>query len=243
MKKVILLVLLFSSLIIKFNIAAESNTHTYFHNLKDMVGAKGERKKALTLHKKALAFHKKKNYKNSEKYWYEAAMADPSWARTFFNLACTAALQGENKISIEYLKFVISIEPEKYLNNIRTDNDLKSIRGSDEFNYLFEKKKSNVKYILTRKIWQGEQAGPVSTLWPQIKFKNNGSIIITELKFSEKRNEEYEVVRKGTYKIKNRKIIVILNNGKNFKCKLIRKLTLETDIGKLRQHLLDDGGV
>ena len=93
----------------------------------------------------ALGAHKKKNYKESEKLWYKSAKADPSWSKTYFNLACTTALQGKKKAAVEYLRIALQLNV-KLLKSAQKDSDLKSLKGDKEYKELINGYKDLIGY-------------------------------------------------------------------------------------------------
>lgn len=132
MKKVslTLLVIILSSLHCKKEPAGPLNSYDRGEILFQLEKKSGDRDAAMNFHKQALAEHKKKNYKEAEKLWYQAAKADPAWSKAYFNLACSTALQGSDTLPIEYLKITLKLKP-GYLKKVLSDPDLESLREEE----------------------------------------------------------------------------------------------------------------
>jgi tetratricopeptide (TPR) repeat protein len=127
----------------QFNQCKSDTSTAYLQELKNISKVAGDRSKANQLHKKALDEHKKKNYTESERLWYEAAKSDPAWGKTYFNLACTTALQGKKEIAVEYLGIALSLDAKNLMKPAENDSDLKSIRNLESYKELIAKWKQD----------------------------------------------------------------------------------------------------
>ncbi|MCP4133172.1 MAG: hypothetical protein GY754_19550 [bacterium] len=114
---------------------------SYLDELKTIKKDKGDRKKAESLHEKALKEHQLANYDISEKYWYQAAKADPAWGQPYFNLACSVASMGSKKPAIDYLQMALALDSAKLLKPTKNDKELDSIRDTKEYKDLIKKYK------------------------------------------------------------------------------------------------------
>jgi len=121
---------------LQFNQCKSDTSTAYLQELKNISKDNGDRSKATQLHEKALDEHKKKNYTESERLWYEAAKTDPAWGKTYFNLACTTALQGKKEIAVEYLGIALSLDAKHMIKPAEKDSDLESIRNLESFKKL-----------------------------------------------------------------------------------------------------------
>jgi tetratricopeptide (TPR) repeat protein len=104
--------------------------------LEALTKKRGNRAEAEILHRKAMKAHKQKKYSISEDLWYRSAKVDPSWAKTYFNLACATTLQGKEQDAFRYLTISLSLDPAGMIQPVLKDSDLKSLRGKNRYNQL-----------------------------------------------------------------------------------------------------------
>jgi len=66
----------------------------------------------------------------------KAIEINPNFADAYYNKACSFALLGDEEKSIKFLSMALTIEGERYCEEIINDSDLESIRGSKNFTKL-----------------------------------------------------------------------------------------------------------
>jgi len=94
----------------------------------------GDRARATELNKQALGHHQKKEYEKAEALWVDAAKADPSWWKPYYNLACVASLTEHPELSIRYLKLALRVDFDPALiRSMKSDSDLVNARKLPEF--------------------------------------------------------------------------------------------------------------
>jgi tetratricopeptide (TPR) repeat protein len=103
--------------------------------LKEIKKSPGNRSASETLNKKALDLHKKGKYDEAEQLWYESALADPGWAKPYFNLACVNALKGNSDRALDYLRISIELD-NSFIPAAYNDPDLESIRTLTAFKQI-----------------------------------------------------------------------------------------------------------
>ena len=91
---------------------------------------------AKMLNSKGMSVHRKKDYKQSELLFSQAYSADSTFLISLFNLSCAQARLGKREDSIKSLKELISKDKKKYINKLKKDRDLDSLRNDDEFKKL-----------------------------------------------------------------------------------------------------------
>jgi tetratricopeptide (TPR) repeat protein len=95
---------------------------------------RGDREAATAHHQAALRLHSAGRYAEAETRWAEAARADPSWERPYYNLACATALQQRPDDAIAYLELMRDSELDFYrLRKLESDRDLDSLRALPAF--------------------------------------------------------------------------------------------------------------
>lgn len=99
----------------------------------------GSREKAKEFHNKAFTLYKAKNYEQAEINWFEAAKADPSWGRAYYNLACMTSLQEKTDIALQYVKLALEVSNGALITAIVQDTDLNYIRKNPGFIPILEK--------------------------------------------------------------------------------------------------------
>jgi len=129
-----LLVLIFIAAAVSADEMSQSN---YWKNeLKAMKKISGDRARAQKLHDMAMVAHKKNNFPESERLWHLAAKADPGWADTYFNLACSTAMQGKRDIAVEYLEIALDLDRNTVLPWAKNDSDMTNLKDNKKYQRL-----------------------------------------------------------------------------------------------------------
>ncbi len=89
---------------------------------------KGDRDKALKLHKKASGFYKIGKIHKAEISWLKSFYSDPSWGRTYYNLACMRSLMFDKKMALALVEKALKVSKGSLINRIIDDSDLDPIK-------------------------------------------------------------------------------------------------------------------
>lgn len=219
------------------------NSISFLDELAKLDKISGNREKADILIKQGLDLHKNKNYEEAINLWYQAAKADPSWWKPYFNLACAEAQRGNIERSLEYLTIARSVDPsEQLIKIIKGDGDLNPIRNTKEYEKLINKapvKKliigtwADSSYDMMKKLPRGfETYTPAE--YNNIAFKADGDFIINET--SSRTTGTYEINDKiVTYRLTTEESEKKVLDGKT----IGGKKTLETK-GAIKITYIDE---
>ncbi|MBN1499508.1 MAG: hypothetical protein JW982_05110 [Spirochaetes bacterium] len=100
---------------------------------------KGDRDEALKYHKIASQYYRQKKYNEAEIAWIKCVYADPSWARSYYNLACKRVLMNDSVIAIALINTALQLSNGTLLEKIMEDKDLDSIKNEKAFLDLVQK--------------------------------------------------------------------------------------------------------
>jgi hypothetical protein len=94
---------------------------------------RGDRPRAMGLHKRAMGELRQKSLAAAEQTWAQAARADPSWDWPFYNLACIASLAGRLDDALAYLDAIHLRNPAPdMVRRVERDPDLAAVRQRPE---------------------------------------------------------------------------------------------------------------
>lgn len=120
------------------SLVAEKDCGCSYQKLKDRIKNrwKGDRKLSNNLNRLGLAKHRKKDYCGAIGTWCRAAEADPSFWKSFFNIACAHSLMGNPDLSIKFIRRSFESDTVSALRSVISDSDLKPIRNHPGYKKL-----------------------------------------------------------------------------------------------------------
>ncbi len=99
---------------------------------------KGDRSLSNRLNKLGLAKHRKKDYCGAIGTWCQAAEADPSFWKPFFNIACAHSLTGNPGLALKFIRRSLISNTIFTLDSLISDSDLKPIRNHPGYEKLLK---------------------------------------------------------------------------------------------------------